>query len=96
MNRAALYLRVSTDEQTTENQRPELLNLARTRKLRIVATYQETASAAGKRPELARLLEDGRRGSFDLVLVWSIDRFGRIPVQHPHAAHRNVVQLVDA
>lgn len=57
MNRAALYLRVSTEEQTTENQRPELLKLARTRKLRIVATYQETASAAGKRPELARLLE---------------------------------------
>lgn len=77
MNRAALYLRVSSEKQTTENQRPELLKLARTRRLRIVETYEETASAAKERPELARLLEDARRGSFDLVLVWSIDRFGR-------------------
>lgn len=75
MNRAVLYLRVSTDEQTTANQRPELLKIARTRKLRIVATYEETVSGAARvRPELARMLEDARRGNFDVVLVWSIDR----------------------
>ena len=78
VNRAVLYLRVSTDEQTTENQRPELVKIARTRKLRVVATYQETVSGAARvRPELARMLEDARRGNFDVVLVWSIDRLGR-------------------
>lgn len=77
MNRAAIYLRVSTDEQTTENQLPEIRRLARARKLRIVAWYQETASAAGERHELAKLLEHARKGAFDLVLVWSLDRFGR-------------------
>lgn len=75
--RAALYLRVSDRTQTSENQRPELLRLARQRKLRIVGTYKETASAAGARPVFAQLLEDARRGGFDQLLVWSIDRFGR-------------------
>lgn len=77
MNRAALYLRVSTDEQTTANQRPELLRLAKHRKLRVVRTYNETASASAVRPVFAQVLEDARSGAFDLLLVWSVDRFGR-------------------
>jgi DNA invertase Pin-like site-specific DNA recombinase len=38
--RAALYLRVSTDEQTTDNQRPDLEQLARVRGLEVVAIYE--------------------------------------------------------
>lgn len=77
MNRAAIYLRVSTADQTTENQLPELRRIVRTRKLRVVNWYQETASAAGERPQFAKMLEQARQGAFDVVLVWSIDRFGR-------------------
>ena len=44
MKRAAIYLRVSSDEQTYENQRPDVERVAQTRGYRIVATYEEQAS----------------------------------------------------
>jgi DNA invertase Pin-like site-specific DNA recombinase len=43
--RAALYLRVSTDGQTVQNQRPVLKAVAGRRGRRIVATSKMTASA---------------------------------------------------
>jgi DNA invertase Pin-like site-specific DNA recombinase len=74
--RVAIYLRVSTGEQNTENQRPEVEALA-TARGDIVAEYVETGSAAKKRPEFERMLKDAKRGKFDVVCIWSIDRFGR-------------------
>ncbi len=74
---AAVYLRVSTDDQTLENQRPELDQLARMQNLPIVATYAENASATQRRPEFDRMMTDARRGAFSVLLVWSLDRFGR-------------------
>jgi putative DNA-invertase from lambdoid prophage Rac len=75
--RAALYLRVSTDEQSTDNQRPELEQLARVRGLGIVAVYEEQASAAKTRARFDAMLADAHRGAFDVLLVWALDRFGR-------------------
>jgi DNA invertase Pin-like site-specific DNA recombinase len=75
--RAALYLRVSTDEQSTDNQRPELERLARVRGLEIVAVYEEQASAAKTRARFNAMLADAHRGAFDVLLVWALDRFGR-------------------
>jgi DNA invertase Pin-like site-specific DNA recombinase len=78
MNRAALYLRVSRDDLSLENQRPELEALAKRRGLEVVRTYESTVSgAAEKRPEHARMLKDAHAGAFDVLLVWSLDRFGR-------------------
>lgn len=74
---AAVYLRVSTDEQSVDNQRPDLERVAEARGLAIVATYEERASAAKRRPSFDRMMTDARRGAFDVLLVWSIDRFGR-------------------
>jgi DNA invertase Pin-like site-specific DNA recombinase len=74
---AAIYLRVSTDGQTLENQRPELDQLARARKLQLVRTYAENVSASKRRPEFDRMMSDARRGAFTVLLVWSLDRFGR-------------------
>ena len=74
---AAVYLRVSTDEQTIDNQRPELERVAEARGLVIVATYAEHASAARRRPAFDRMMTDARRGTFEVLLVWSLDRFGR-------------------
>ena len=76
-NHAAIYLRVSTDGQTHENQRPALEQLAAARGLPLVATYAENASAAHRRPEFDRMMTDARRGAFGVLLVWSLDRFGR-------------------
>ena len=45
-SRAALYLRVSTDKQSTANQRPEVEQLVRARGFEVVHAYEEQASAA--------------------------------------------------
>lgn len=79
--RAALYLRVSGVDQTTDNQRPELERLARARGLTIVATYEEQASAAKSRSRFEAMMVDAHRGAFDVLLV-------RRPVGLPEANRR--------
>lgn len=75
--RAALYLRVSTTEQTTENQRPELERIAATRGLSIVKVYEDQISATKKRPGYDAMQKDAHRGKFDVLIIWSLDRLGR-------------------
>jgi DNA invertase Pin-like site-specific DNA recombinase len=75
--RAAIYLRVSTDQQTTQNQRPALAQLARARGWEIVKLYEETCSAAKQRPIFDAMMLDATRGNFDVLAVWSLDRLGR-------------------
>lgn len=77
MKRAALYLRVSTEEQTTANQYPELRRIAKVRDFKIVKQYTETESAAKRRPEFDAMMQAAHRGEFDVVIVWALDRFGR-------------------
>lgn len=74
--RVAIYLRVSTDRQTTDNQRPEVEQLARQRG-EVVRVYEERASSKKRRPEYERMIRDAKRGAFDLLAIWAIDRFGR-------------------
>jgi putative DNA-invertase from lambdoid prophage Rac len=75
--RAALYLRVSSDEQSYENQRPDVERIASARGWTVVETFAENASAAKARPEFDRMMADAHRGAFDVVIVWALDRFGR-------------------
>jgi DNA invertase Pin-like site-specific DNA recombinase len=79
--RAALYLRVSTDGQTTENQRLELQRVAEAGGWKIVGTYEDHAISGAKgreqRPGLHGLLKDASRRKFDIVAAWSVDRIGR-------------------
>ena len=49
-HRAALYLRVSTDEQTTENQQRDLLTLAELRGWEVVVTYEDAGVSGGQEP----------------------------------------------
>ena len=81
MKRAALYLRVSTDEQTTENQARELTEAASRAGWEIVATYRDEgisgAKGRDKRPGLDAMLKDATRRRFDVVMAWSVDRLGR-------------------
>ncbi len=75
--KVACYLRVSTDEQTVDNQRAPLEQLAQARGWEPVF-YEETWSGRDdKRPELARLLEDCRRGRVRAVAVVALDRLTR-------------------
>ena len=79
--RAALYLRVSTDGQTTENQSRALKAVAAQRSWTVVATYDDNGVCGAKgrdqRPGLDAMLTDATRGRFNLVMVWAMDRLGR-------------------
>jgi DNA invertase Pin-like site-specific DNA recombinase len=76
MPTAALYLRVSTDRQTVENQLAELRQLAATRGFEPVI-YEEVESAAKARPVMERMLADARAGRVRAILVWALDRLHR-------------------
>jgi DNA invertase Pin-like site-specific DNA recombinase len=76
--RAVLYLRVSTSDQTTENQLPALRQIAAARGFEVVDEIHETMSGSKKaRPGLQRLLQGAHRGAYQVVLVWALDRLGR-------------------
>lgn len=79
LNRAVIYSRVSTEEQTTANQVDVLSAWAKQRELILVEIYQEQESAwrSGHQRELSRLVDDARRRKFDIVLVWALDRLSR-------------------
>jgi putative DNA-invertase from lambdoid prophage Rac len=77
--KAAIYARVSTDDQHTGNQVAELEAWAAAQGLEVVAVYaeKESAWAAGHQVELQRLLADADRRRFAVVLVWALDRLTR-------------------
>lgn len=81
IKRAAIYVRVSTDHQTVENQTQELRNIAGRRGWEVVAVYNDAGISGSKgrkdRPGLDQMLKDGSKGKFDVVMAWAIDRLGR-------------------
>jgi DNA invertase Pin-like site-specific DNA recombinase len=83
--RVAIYLRVSTDQQTTENQRLELERVAQQRGWTVTAVYTDNgvsgAKGRDKRPGFDALCKDMTRCKFDMVAAWSVDRLGR-SLQH--------------
>jgi DNA invertase Pin-like site-specific DNA recombinase len=81
IKRVALYLRVSTGEQTTENQRRELLAAAGRHGWDVVQVFEDAGFSGAKgrdqRPGLDRLLKAVARKEIDIVAAWSVDRLGR-------------------
>jgi DNA invertase Pin-like site-specific DNA recombinase len=79
--RAALYLRVSTDGQTTENQRLALEAVAEQCSWTITNVYEDAgiigAKGRDKRAGLDAMLKDAARGRFDVAMAWAMDRLGR-------------------
>jgi len=75
--KAAVYLRVSTEHQTVENQRADVEQLARARGFSELALYEETESAMKRRPVFDRMMADVRAGRVEAVVIWSLDRLGR-------------------
>ena len=77
--KAAVYLRVSSNEQNTDNQLSALETYANSRSYEIVRVYEEEESAwkSGHQKELAKLIEDARQRRFQVVLVWALDRLSR-------------------
>ena len=79
--KVALYSRVSTDKQTTENQLIELRAVAERHCWLVIDEYIDEGISGSKgrdqRPEFDRLLKDAARKRFDLIASWSVDRLGR-------------------
>jgi DNA invertase Pin-like site-specific DNA recombinase len=76
--RAAIYARVSTFEQTAENQLVELRRYAESREWG-AQEYVDTGISGTKdrRPALDDLIRDAKRRRFDVVVCWRLDRLGR-------------------
>ncbi|HYZ39321.1 MAG TPA: recombinase family protein [Stellaceae bacterium] len=79
--RAALYLRVSTDGQTTANQLRELEAVAAAKGWNVIAVFEDAgisgANGRDKRPGFDAMLKDAVRRKFDVLMAWSVDRLGR-------------------
>jgi len=76
--RAAIYARVSTGEQTPENQLIRLREVAERAGWAVVCEYVETASGAKRsRPALDAMVKDAARRRFDVVMAWDVSRLGR-------------------
>jgi putative DNA-invertase from lambdoid prophage Rac len=76
MKRCAVYLRVSTERQTVDNQREEVERMVVARGFEPVV-YEEIESAAKPRPVLDRLMADASAGRVRAVAVWALDRMHR-------------------
>jgi putative DNA-invertase from lambdoid prophage Rac len=98
--KVAIYARVSTEDQTPENQVRELEDWIKRRGWEIVNVYREneTAWKAGHQKEWARLKADARMREFDAVVVWALDRVTRQGVsylfQQIQALHQYDVKLI--
>jgi DNA invertase Pin-like site-specific DNA recombinase len=81
MKRVAIYLLVSTDKQSTANQRRELQAVANRSGWQIVKVFEDAgisgAKGRDKRPGLDALLKAVNAKEVDMVAAWSVDRLGR-------------------
>ncbi len=78
MVRAALYARVSTqDQQTLPMQNRAMREYAARRGWTIALQVKEVGSGAAQRQRREELLEAARRREIDVVVVWRLDRWGR-------------------
>jgi DNA invertase Pin-like site-specific DNA recombinase len=79
--RVGIYLRVSTKDQTTENQLRELRVVAKRAGWEVVKVFEDAgvsgAKGRDKRPGYDALLKAVVRREVDLVAAWSVDRLGR-------------------
>ena len=74
----ALYLRVSTDKQETENQAAQLREFAAKQGWQIVREYCDYESGSkSDRAEFQQMFADASRRKFELVLFWALDRLSR-------------------
>jgi DNA invertase Pin-like site-specific DNA recombinase len=81
MKRVAIYLRVSTSKQDTDNQRRELEAVTKRSGWQLVKVYQDAgisgAKGRDKRPGLDAMMKAVNAKEFDMVATWSVDRLGR-------------------
>jgi len=85
MEKVVIYGRVSTSDQTIENQILKLKEIVEINNWHLVDSYTDEGISGTKgreqRPEFDRLCKDMVRRKFNRVLVWDVSRLGR-SLQH--------------
>ena len=81
MKRAAIYARVSTDQQSVENQLQALHEVAARSGWTVVQVFTDEGISGAKgrdqRPGFDALLKAVARREIDITMSWSVDRLGR-------------------
>jgi DNA invertase Pin-like site-specific DNA recombinase len=96
---AAVWYRVSTGHQTTDNQVPDVERFAEHHGYEVTATYTTSDSAyrngGGKdyKAALQRALDDAHAGKFRVLVVWALDRIVRDEESGAEAALRIIRQF---
>ena len=77
--RVAIYLRVSTSDQSTEMQRAEILEYIKRRGFDDYTIYEDDGLTGtnGNRPQLKQLMKDVKARKVDIVVTWKLDRLFR-------------------
>jgi DNA invertase Pin-like site-specific DNA recombinase len=95
MANVAIYARVSTDDkgQDVENQLSQLRAYCVSKGHDIYKEFSENITGTGKkrRPAFEEMMEDARKRKFDILLVWSYDRFSRAGLKDI----RHIIELND-
>jgi len=75
----AIYVRVSTVDQSLDNQLDDLKKYIQQRGWEEAVVYSDhgVSGAKDRRPALDDLLKAARRRQIDVVVCWRLDRFGR-------------------
>ena len=102
--KGVIYARFSSEKQneaSIEGQLRECLEYAQKKGITIVGNYIDRALSArtDNRPEFRRMIKDSAKKSFDIVLVWKLDRFSRDRYDSAHYKHllkKNGVKVVSA
>jgi len=100
MQKVALYVRVSTTEQTTNNQKQLLNQIANEKGWEIYKVYEDNGLSGmkgrDKRPAFDHLCNDMVANKFQRILVWDISRLGRSLkhlVEFLHEVQKNQCEL---
>ena len=75
-----IYARVSTEDQTVENQLRELKEYASRQQWQVIDELTDTASGGKsieERSGLKEVFNLARKKKYDVLLFWSLDRFSR-------------------
>ncbi len=77
--RVAIYVRVSTKDQSVDMQLNDLQRYTKQREFNVFKVYKDNgiSGTKDKRAGLNQLMDDARKRKFDIVLVWRFDRFAR-------------------
>jgi len=82
--KVAIYIRVSTDDQTEESQIKPCENYCKQKGWEVVGIYSDHAKSAYhnvKRPGYDKIMDLVKQNKIDHIVVWAIDRFSRKPKQ---------------